>query len=384
MDLKLTEEQEMLRASARDFLTTRCPKSLVRAMETDERGCPPDLWREIAGLGWTGLVLPEDYEGSGMSFLDLAILLEETGRACLPGPLFTTVVLGGLTLLDAGTADQKQFYLPAIARGEAIVTMALTEPDGHYGASSITVPAEAAAAAAGANYIINGPKLFVHDAHVADHVLCVTRTGKGAEDISVFIVDAGTPGIAISPLKTMAGDKQSEVVFNRVTVPAGRLVGGLNKGWPIVRRAIERAAVAKCCEMVGYMQRALDMTVEYAKDRKQFSDAAGRPRTIGSFQIVQHYCSMMATDVDGARFATYQAAWRISQGLPATREAAIAKAWMSEAFTRVITLAHQVHGAIGCTIDHDLQFYTRHGKAADLSFGDGDYHRELVAQSMGL
>lgn len=374
MNLKLTEEQEMLRASARDFLTTRCPKSLVRAMETDERGYPPDLWREIAGLGWTGLVFPEDYEGSGMGFLDLATLLEETGRACLPGPLFSTVVLGGLTLLDAGTAEQKKFYLPAIARGEAIVTMAITEPDGRYDAGYVTVAAEAS----GSGYVISGTKLFVPDAHVADHLLCVTRTGKGAEDISVFIVDAGTPGLAVSPLKTMAGDKQSEVVFNRVTVPADRLVGGLNKGWPIVQRAIERAAVARCCEMVGYMQRALDMTVEYAKDRKQFS------KPIGSLQIVQHYCSMMATDVDGARFATYQAAWRISQGLPATREVAVAKAWMSEAFTRVITLAHQVHGAIGCTIDHDLHYYTRHGKAADLSFGDGDYYRELVAQSMGL
>jgi len=374
MDLKLTEEQEMLRASARDFLTTRCPKSLVRAMETDERGYPPDLWREIAGLGWTGLVFPEDYQGSSMNFLDLAILLEETGRACLPGPLFSTVVLGGLTLLDAGTAGQKKFYLPAIARGEAIVTMALTEADGRYDAGSITVPAEAA----GSGYVINGAKLFVPDAHVADHLLCTARTGKGTEDISVFIVDTGTPGIAVSPLKTMAGEKQSEVVFDKVSVPADRLVGGLNKGWPIVQRAIERAAVAKCCEMVGYMQRALDMTVEYAKDRKQFS------KPIGSLQIVQHYCSMMATDVDGARFATYQAAWRISRGLPATREVAIAKAWMSEAFTRVITLAHQVHGAIGCTIDHDLHYYTRHGKAADLSFGDGDYYRELVAQSMGL
>jgi len=374
MDLKLTEEQEMLRASARDFLTARCPKSLVRAMETDERGYPPALWKEIAGLGWTGLVFPEEYGGSGMSFLDLAILLEETGRACLPGPLFTTVVLGGLTLLDGGSPAQKKAYLPAIARGEAIVTLALTEPDGGYGPGSVTVTAEPS----GAGYVINGPKLFVPDAHVADHLLVVTRTGPAEDAISLFLVDAGTAGMTVSPLKTMAGDKQSEVVFNRVTVPADRLVGGLHQGWPIVQRAIERAAVARCCEMVGYMQRALDMTVDYAKDRKQFS------RAIGSFQIVQHYCSMMATDVDGARFATYQAAWRIGQGLPATREVAIAKAWMNDAFTRVITLAHQVHGAIGCTIDHDLQFYTRHGKAADLSYGDGDHYRELVAQSMGL
>ncbi len=374
MDLKLTEEQEMLRASARDFLATRCPKSLVRAMEADPRGYPPDLWKEVAGLGWTGLVLPEDYEGSGMGFLDLAILLEETGRACFPGPLFSTAVLGGLTLLDAGSPAQKQYYLPAIARGEAILTLALTEADGHYDAVSMDLSARPS----GAGYVLNGTKLFVPDAHAADHLLVVARTGKAAEAVSLFLVDSGTPGITISPLKTMAGDKQSEVIFDHVTVPGDRLVGGLDKGWPIVQRAIERAAVGRCCEMVGCLQRTVDMTVDYAKDRKQFS------KPIGSLQIVQHYCAMMATDVDGARFATYEAAWRIGQGLPATREVAIAKAWMSDAFTRVITLAHQVHGAIGCTIDHDLQFYTRRGKAADLSYGDGDYWRELVAGSMGL
>jgi alkylation response protein AidB-like acyl-CoA dehydrogenase len=375
MDFSLTEEQEMLRTSARDFLQEKCPKTLVKAMEKDPRGYPPDLWKEIAGLGWLGLVFPESYEGSGMDFVDLAVLMEEAGRACLPGPFFSTVVLGGLTLLDAGTDAQKQAHLPRIARGEAIVTMALTETDAQYTARSVRVRAEAV----GRDFVISGTKLFVPDAHVADSLLCVARTGEGAEDgVSVFLVDTGAQGLSHSMLTTMSGDRQCEIVFNRVKVPGDRLVGGLHQGWPIVQRAVERAAIAKCCEMVGIMQRALEMTVSYAKERKQSG------RAIGSFQSIQHYCANMAADVDASRFSTYQAAWRISQGLPATREVAIAKAWMNESFGRVITLAHQVHGAIACTIDHELQYYTKRGKAGDLTYGDGDFYREIVAQQMGL
>lgn len=377
MNFNLTEEQEMLKTSARDFLAEKCPKTLVARMEKDERGYPPELWQELAGLGWLGLVFPEQYDGSGMSFLDLAVLLEETGRGCLPGPFFSNVVLGGLTILDAGTDEQKNVYLPKIARGEAIVTLALTEADGGYGASSIKVRAEAE----GNDFVISGPKLFVPDAHVADHILCVARTSQGAnseDGVTVFIVDRDAPGMSTSVMRTMAGDKQCEVVFNRVKVSRDRVLGGVDKGWPVARKALERAAVAKCCEMVGGMQKALELTVSYAKERKQFN------KPIGSFQVIQHYCANMASDIDGARFSTYHAAWRIAQGLPAAKEAAVAKAWMNDAFSRVITLAHQVHGAIACTIDHELQFYTKRGKAADLSYGDGEFYREIVAQSMGL
>jgi len=377
MDFTLSEEQEMLRTSARDFLGEKCPKTLVRAMEDDERGYPPELWKEMADMGWLGLVFPEQYEGSGMSFLDLAVLLEETGRACLPGPFFSTVVLGGLTLLDAGTEEQKRNYLPKIARGEAILTLALAEPEGMYGPQAIKVRARAS----GPAFKINGPKLFVTDAHVASNILCVARTGRraaGEDGISIFSVEADAPGLSHSMLKTLSGEKQCEVVFDGVKVSKEQLVGSLHQGWPVVQRAIERAGIAKCCEMVGMMSRALEMTVAYAKERKQF----GQP--IGHFQVIQHYCASMATDVDAARFITYQAAWRISQGLLATREVSIAKSWMNEAFGRVITLAHQVHGAIAVTIDHELQYYTKRGKAADLTYGDGEFHRDLVAREMGL
>ena len=362
---------------ARDFLIDKCPKTLVKEMEEDERGYSPELWREMADLGWMGLVFPEEYGGSDMSFLDLAVLLEEMGRACLPSPFFSTVVHGGLPILSAGSEEQKQKYLPGIASGETIVTLALTEESGQYTASSI----ETMAVADGDDYVISGTKLFITDASIADYLLCVARTdGKGEDEkgITVFIVDTASPGISCTALKTVAGDKQYEVVFNQVRVGKENILGQLGRGWDIVQKVMQQAAVAKCCEMLGGMQRTLEMTVDYAKERKQFD------RPIGSFQVIQHYCATMATDVDGSRFGTYQAAWALSEGLPCDKEVAIAKAWLGEAYGRVATLAHQIHGAIGCTIDHDLQFYTRRGKAAELTFGDGDFHREKVAQAMGL
>jgi 3-oxocholest-4-en-26-oyl-CoA dehydrogenase beta subunit len=377
MDFSFSEEQKMLMKSARDFLDENCKKSLVKEMEKDELGFSPELWRQIAGLGWLGLVFPEQFGGSNMSFLDLAALLEETGRACLPGPFFSSVVLSGLTILDAGTEEQKQAYLTGISRGESYFTLAVTESDGRYDVTSIKLMAKKV----GTGFILNGSKLFVPDAHIANHIICVARTensGTPENGISLFIIDRDSPGIKYYPLETIAGDKQFEVVFQDVPVASDRLLGPLNQGWPLVRRAIERAAVAKCCEMVGIMQRTLEMTVDYAKDRKQF----GHP--IGSLQAIQHHCANMASDVDGTRFSTYQAAWKLSEGLDATIEVAVAKAWISEAFSRVITLAHQVHGAIGCTLDHELQYYTRRGKQGELFYGDGEYYREIVARGMGL
>jgi len=377
MDFTLSEEQEMLKTMARDFLADKYPKTLIKEIEEDEKGYSAELWKEMAELGWMGLVLPEEYGGSGMSFLDMAVLLEEAGRACLSGPLFSTVILGSLPILAAGSNEQKQEYLTKIANGEVIFTLALTEADAGYDADSIAVKATAD----GDNYIIDGTKLFVSDAHVADYMLVVARTnpqGEAEKGITVFIVDAKSSGINNTVLKTMSGDRLCEVVFDKVKVPKENILGGLHQGWEITRKTIEQGVVAKCCYVVGTMQQALDMTVEYAKERKQYN------RPIGSFQVIQHYCANMATDVEGSRFVAFQAAWMLTEGLPATKEVSIAKAWINEAFERVSVLSHQIHGAIGCTIDHDLQFYTRYGKAARISFGDGDFHREKVAQEMGL
>ena len=377
MDLALSEEQEMLKNMAHDFLTDKFPKTVVKEIEESELGYSPELWREMAELGWIGLALPEKYGGGDMSFLDLAVLLEEMGRACLPGPYFSTVILGALPILDAGSEEQKQEYLPKIASGEKIFTLALTESSARYDAAALQTKATPDDNA----YILDGTKLFVPDAHIADYMLVVARTdekSKGEDGITIFIVNAKSQGISHTVLKTIANDKLCEVVFNQVSVPKENILGQLNQGWSEVQKIIQRAAVAKCCEMVGCIQQALDMTVDYAKERKQYD------RPIGSFQVIQHYCADMATDVDGTRLSTYQAAWMISEGLPCTKEVAIAKAWAGEACQRVMALAHQIHGAIGVTIDHDLQYYTRRAKAAEVTFGDANFYREIVAQEMGL
>jgi alkylation response protein AidB-like acyl-CoA dehydrogenase len=376
LDLDLSEDQKMLRATVRDFLTKECPKRFVREMEQDEKGYSPELWLKMAQLGWLGLPFPERYGGGGGSVLDLVILLEETGRACLPGPFLSSVVLGGLPILEAGSEEQKQRFLPAIARGK-VFTLALTEADGSYEAASIKTRATLDKD----DYVISGTKLFVPDAHIADYLLCLARTKKrssGAEGLSLFIIDAKSQGISYTLLSTIAGDKQCEVIFDKVRVSVTNILGELDQGWGIVEKALQYAAVAKCAEMVGAAQQVLEMSVDYAKQRVQFD------RPIGSFQAIQHHCANMLVDIDGMRYLTYQAAWLLSEGLPAAKEVAMAKAWVSEAIRRVTALGHQIHSGVGYTMDHDLQLYFRRGKAAEVLFGNANFHRELIASQLGL
>jgi alkylation response protein AidB-like acyl-CoA dehydrogenase len=292
----------------------------------------------------------------------------------LPGPFFSTAVMAGMTILDAGSESQKQELLPRIAEGQLILTLALTEPSARWDAVGVETVAEAS----GDSYVISGTKLFVPNAHVSDYIIVAARTGKGDEDISLFLVPRETDGVSQTMLKTIASDRQSEVALDNVTVPSSALIGELNKGWETIRKVLQWGAVGKCAEMVGGSQQVLDMTVEYAQQRVQF----GRP--IGSFQAVQHHCANMATDVEGTRYITYQAAWRLAEGLPAEKDVATAKAWVSEAYRRVCALGHQCHGAIGFTKEHNMQLYSRRAKAAELAFGDADFHLETVAEAIGL
>ncbi len=377
MDLGLSEEQEMLKKSARDFLQRECPKKLVRQLDESDAGYSSELWRKMAELGWMGLAFPEEHGGSGRNFLDLAVLLEEMGYNIVPGPFFSTVVLGGLTILTAGNEEQKMKFLPKIASGEMILSFALTEPTASYDAASVKTKA----VARNGEYVIKGTKLFVLNANIADYILCVARTKetKDTEDgITLFLVDARSPGLKCTLLKTLARDKQCEVVFDNVTVSEKSIVGERDEGWPIVKDVLQKATVAKCAEMVGGAQAALDMAVNYAKERVQF----GRP--IGSFQAIQHYCANMATDVSGSRFVTYKAAWKVSEGIQAALDVAIAKAWTSEAYGRVTLSAHQIFGAIGFTMDHDIHLYYRQAKASEIVFGDADFQRAIVARELGL
>jgi len=377
MDLGLKEEQEMLKKSAREFLSKECPKKLVRELDESDAGYSKDLWKKMSDLGWMGLAYPEKYGGNGGSFLDLAVLLEEMGYNILPGPFFSTVVLGGFTLLDAGSEEQKKQYLEKIVNGDAIMTLALMEEDGTYSAGSINMTAEAK----GDGYVLNGTKLFVPDANVADYMLVAARTKKGSKQesgITLFIVDAKSAGIKTTLLKTLARDKLCEVIFKDVKVAKANVVGKVNEGWKAIESTLQKAAVAKCAEMVGGAQASLDMAVAYAKERVQF----GHP--IGSFQAIQHYCANMVTDVDGSRFIMYKAAWTVSEGLPSEMVVSMAKAWTSDAFKRVAVLAHQIFGAIGFTMDHDMHLYFRRAKAGELAYGDADYHRNIVAQQLSL
>jgi alkylation response protein AidB-like acyl-CoA dehydrogenase len=375
LDLSFSEEREMLRKSARDFLLDKCPKKLVREMEKDNKGYSPQLWQDMAELGWMGIVFPEKYGGNDMTFEDLSVLIEEMGRACLPGPYFSNVILGGLTILDVGSEEQKREYLPGIAGGKLILTLALTEPSAGYDSSSIKVKANRD----GSDYIISGTKLFVPDAHVADYILCVARTSDTPEaenGISIFIVNTMSPGLSCSVLKTIAHNKPGELIFDQVRVPKENILGDLNNGWSEVQKIIERAAVAKCCEMVGGMQVVLEMTVEYAKQRVQF----GAP--IGSFQAIQTHCANILMDVDSSKVITYEAAWRLSKGLTYAKEAAMAKAWVSDAYRRIVILATQVHGGVGIMEDYDMQLYLKRAKAAELAFGDARFHRKTLARKL--
>ena len=373
MDLGLTEIQQMLKNSAREFLSQECPLDLVREMEDDPRGYTDALWRQIVSLGWTGLAFPEQYGGTGGDFIDLAVLLEEMGRSLLPGPLVSTVVLGGLTVLDAGSDAQRQDLLPKICDGRTRMTLALTEPSATLEPSGI----ETAAAGNGDGYILNGLKLFVPDAHVADVILVAARTSAGPDHshgITLFLVDSNSSGVSFEQLQTIAPVRLCEVSLNNVSVAASAILGPVDQGWPIIQRTLQRAITAQCLEMVGGSEAVLDMTVDYVKQRTQF----GRP--VGSFQAVQHHCSNMATDVEGSRHMAYQAAWRVSQGLPADREVAMAKAWVSGAYQRVCATAHQCHGAIGFTKEHNLQLFTRRAKVQELTYGDLHFHKELALQ----
>ncbi len=371
MDLGFTEIQQMLKNSAREFLSQECPLTLVREMEEDQQGYTDELWRQLVSLGWTGVVFPEQYGGTGGEFVDLAVLLEEMGRSLLPGPFFSTVVLGGLTVLDAGNDAQKRDILPRICAGTLKMTLALTESSASFEPWGI----ETVASPDGTGYRLEGTKLFVPDAQAADLLLVAARTDAGGapeQGITLFLVPADQAGITVNQLNTIASDRQCEVLLSQVEVPGDAVLGTVGQGWPIIQRCLQRAIVGKCVEMLGGADAVLEMTVEYAKQRTQF----GRP--VGSFQAVQHHCANMATDVEGCRQIAYQAAWRVSEGLPAQREVAMAKAWVSGAYQRVCSTAHQCHGAIGFTKEHNLQLYTRRAKVQELSYGDVNWHKEAA------
>jgi alkylation response protein AidB-like acyl-CoA dehydrogenase len=377
MDFDFNDEQKMLKQGARDFFEKEVPKSLVKKMADDENGNPPELWQKMAQLGWLGLIYPEQYGGGDGTMIDLIALEEEMGRACLPGAFFSTVLLGGLFVLNAGSDAQKQDLLTKIGNGKLILTLALNELNPNYEPSAIETEAKIDKD----DYIINGTKLFVPDAHIADYIICIARTKKGSkpeEGITAFLVDRKSPGITVTLLKTLAGDKLCEVVFKNVKVSKTNIIGKIDHAWSPLEQTLQQVTVARCAEMVGGAQKALEMAADHAKKRIQFD------RPIGTFQAIQHIVANCLMDVDASRFLTYEAAWKYSEGLPCAKEIAMAKGWTSEAYQRVTAAGHQILGGIGYTTDGDMALYYKRAKAAELTLGDGRYQREALAKELGM
>lgn len=376
MDFGFSEEQDLLRQSARDFLVNKCPMTLVRRMMEDDSGHAEDLWREMAQLGWQGLILPEEYGGAGLDFVDLIVVLEEMGRVVLPGPFLSTAVYGAVALLEAGTDEQKEAYLPKIATGELLVTVASMEPNGRWDADGI----EATASEDASGYRLDGVKLFVPDGHVADLLLVAARTpgSTQTDGISLFCVGKGAPGVTVTPLQSMDQTRRiAEVKLEAVQVDASARLGELGGGWRTLERLADRGKVALCAEMCGGAQQVLDMSVEYAKVREQF----GKP--IGAFQAIQHKCADMMVQVESAKSATYYAAWAVANDTEdAPLAAAMAKAYCSDAYRVVAGEGIQIHGGIGFTWEHDMHIYFKRAKSSEVSFGDATWNRELVAQQV--
>jgi alkylation response protein AidB-like acyl-CoA dehydrogenase len=377
MNFKLSAENKLLKEAVHEFLVKEYPKEVVRKLDESDEGYTPELWKSMAELGWLGLIFPEQYDGMEGSLFELVILIEEMGYNLCPCPFFSTVILGGMTLLKGGNDQQKKEMLPKISKGERLLTLALTEPGAGFEAKSIQVKATSSES----DYVINGTKLFVPDAQVADYILCATRTEETSDldgGITIFLVDAKSPGIKCTPLKTLARDKQCEVLFNDVRVPEEKIVGKKNQGWSILKDVLKNAALARSGEMIGGAKAVMDMALSYSKKRVQFN------RPIGSFQTVQHNFANMWADINGARNLVYKAAFNISKGDPAGLECAMAKARAGETYRRVTLLCHQIFGGIGFTSEHDMHLYHRRAMSGDLFLGNVDFQRELVAKELGL
>ncbi|MGH7949228.1 MAG: acyl-CoA dehydrogenase family protein [Candidatus Binataceae bacterium] len=374
MDFGFSEEQEMLRDATKRFLADNCPTTFVRKCMADETAHDKEFWSKLIGLGWPGLLIPEQYGGQGGSFLDMTVVIEEAGKALVPGPFFTASLLAAPLVIEGGSEALKKDILPRMARGEFIGTLALAEASGRYDADGIQMKARKT----GKGYTLSGEKFFVPDAHVANGMAVAARTAKGSRGITIFLVPPDAPGVTVTQLKTVDMTRRlCHVKFQNVKVDAKSTLGGVNKGWPILRKVLDTATAALAAEMVGTAQKALDMSVDYAKTRVQF----GKP--IGSFQAVKHKCVDMMVAVENARSLTYYACWTVDERRPEAATAVpMAKAYASDMAKNVTSEAIQVHGGIGFTWEHDMHLFHRRALAGEANFGNAPVHREAVAKAL--
>ncbi len=371
MNFAFSEEQEELRRITRQFLESKSPEAEVRQLMDTTDGYDPAVWAQMANeLGLQSLIIPEEFGGQGFTYVELTVVLEEMGRALLCAPYFSSVVLAANTLLHSGDDDARKDLLPGIASGETIATVAFTEPNGRWDETGI----EATASRDGDGWRIDGTKMFVIDGHLANLVLVAARTDAG---ISLFRVEGDAQGLTRTALSTM-DQTRKQAKLELASVPAS-LVGTDGQGWEVLSRVLDLAAVALAAEQVGGAQFVLEMAVQYAKDRVQF----GRP--IGSFQAIKHKCADMLLEVESAKSAAYYAAWCAAELNDELGEVAcLAKAYCSEAYFHAAAENIQIHGGIGFTWEHPAHLYFKRAKSSELLFGDPSYHRELLAQRLGI
>lgn len=379
MEFSFSEDQDELRRAARRFLEVESSEERVRAAMETEQGYDSGVWERLSEeLAWTALTIPEAYGGLGMSYLDLHPLMEEMGRALLCSPFFSTICLGANAILLAGSDAQKQRYLPSIAAGETTATLAYAERNRGNGAGAI----EATYARQGQDYVLRGSKHYVLDGHTANLLVVAARSeaSKDHQGVSLFLIPSDAPGLTCTWTPTMDQTRrQASLALDRVRVPADALLGSEGGGWDLCERTLDLARIALAAEQVGAAEMCLDMSVEYAKVRKQF----GRP--IGSFQAIKHKCADMLMLIESARSAAFYASALAAQGETDLAEAASsAKAFCSDTFFQCAAENIQIHGGIGFTWEHPAHMYFKRAKAAEVLFGDPSFHRERVAQRMGL
>jgi alkylation response protein AidB-like acyl-CoA dehydrogenase len=372
MDLDFTEEQEMLREMVRGMCGEYSPLEVVREMEDDPTGYPSDFWKQLAELGLLGLTLPEKYEGGGQSALEAAIVYEEFGRALCPSPHFVSSVLSGGVLSLAGSNQQQDAWLPKIVSGEAILTPAWLEPKNGYGPNGVQLKA----VVDGDDYRLSGTKLHVQFASSASRLLVLVRTGNEEEDIDLLLVDPQSPGIQMTHQCSLGSDTQYRLDFNDVRVPSSDRIGVAQSGWKSWDAIMHDGIILLAAQAVGGAQQALDLTVEYAKERKQFD------KPLGAFQSIAHYLAEAATEVDGARILVNEAAWARSADKPIDRLAPMAKLFACDMFRKVTATAQQVWGGVGYTVEYDIQLFFRRAKHLQISWWDARYLEELVARTV--